>query len=127
MTFKPKAADFLQRDIPFDPASVGGWFRLSNTPDSLGHLRNWLQQGGFWMHEEHTSPPADFIHGLYAAATGRVENANLSSVHEGIPLHEFEQMGFHMRADDAVWLDHRAGFRIDIVPGSPNLRLQPPA
>jgi hypothetical protein len=126
MTFKPKATDFLQCDIPFDPVPGGGRLRLSSTPGSLGHLRNRLQQGGFWMNEEQASSPANFTHGLYAATIGRVENANLSSVYEGIPLHEFEQMGFDVRADDAVWLDHRAGFRIDIVPGSPDLRLQPP-
>ena len=126
MTFEPKPADILQRDILSKPVPGDGRLRLSSTPGALGKRRDQFQQGGFWMHEEQTSPPPNFSYGLYAATIGRVENANLSVVHECMPLHEFEQMCFDVRADDTVRLDHGTGFRIGIVPGAPDLRLQPP-
>jgi hypothetical protein len=109
MTLEPKPANFLQRDILADPMASRWRLRLSSTPGAFGKLLDWFQQGGFWMHEEQTSPPAGFSHGLYAAAIGRIENANLSVVHECMPLHEFKQMRFDMRSDDAVGLDHSAG------------------
>ena len=126
MTFEPKPADFLQRDILADPIASRWRLRLSSTPGAFGKLGDRFQQGGFWMYEEQTSLPPNFSYGLYAATMGRVENANLSVVHEGMPLHEFEQMCFDMCSDDAVGLDHSAGFRINVVPRPPDLRLQPP-
>ena len=125
MTFEPKPADFLQRDILADPMASRWRLRLSSTPGAFGKLGDRFQQGGFWIHEEQTSPPPNFSYGLYAATIGRVENANLPVVHERISLHKFEQMGFDVCANGTVRFDYRAGFRINVVPWPPDLRLQP--
>ena len=127
MTFEPKPADFLQRDILADPMASRWRLRLSSTPGAFGNLLDRFHQIGFWMHEEQTSPPPNFSYVLYAATMGCVENANLSVVDEGMSLHEFEEVRFDVRMDDAVWFDDRASFGKDVIPAAAHLAVQPAA
>src|SRR5438046_1380746 len=67
-------------------------------------------------------------HGNDAAATvTSVQDADYATVHEGISLHELQQMRFYMHANGTVRLDHCTGLGIDVVPRSAHLRLQPAA
>jgi hypothetical protein len=73
------------------------------------------------MHEEQASVTTVRRYGDRFAKVARVENANLSIMHESVSLHEFEQMGFDVCANGAVRFDYRAGFRIRFVPRLTNL------
>jgi hypothetical protein len=46
-------------------------------------------------------------------------------VHKSVALHEFEQVRFDMRPNDAIGLNNRAGLRINIVPEPSDLRVKP--
>ena len=73
------------------------------------------------MHEKQAAATAIRRYGDRLAKIARVENADLSLVHESISLHEFEQMGFDVCANGAVRFDYRAGFGIHFVPRPANL------
>jgi hypothetical protein len=73
------------------------------------------------MHEEQASVTTVRGYRDRFAKGTRVENANLSIMHESISLHEFEQMGFDVCANGAVRFDYRAGFGIRFVPGLTDL------
>src|SRR5882762_2558437 len=77
------------------------------------------------MHKEKASAPANFSYWGCNPAIGSIKNAHPTLVHECISLDEFEKMCFDVCANDTVRFDHGAGFRINIVPRSAHLRLQP--
>jgi len=63
---------------------------------------------------------------LDRAAMGmRSETPHPSIAHERVVPDEFEEMRFDVGAHDTVGFDDGAGLRIDVVPRTPELRVQP--
>src|SRR5262249_28343132 len=112
MTFIPEAADLLQRPVATYPPPCDGWFWFARLPGSPGNLWRDFKQSRFRMDKKQISVAPRHFHNRHdaASAIADIEHADLSFVHESVPLDEFQQMRFDVRANDAVGLDDRACF-----------------
>src|SRR5437870_4707482 len=77
------------------------------------------------MHKEQAPAPANFNQRLHATPPERIEDADLSIVHERVSLDEFKQMGFDVCADNAVGFDDGTCLGVNVIPWPSDLRLQP--
>src|ERR1051325_3626833 len=122
--FEPAPVELSQKNFPIHQPALGlGTARgVLVTPANSRSLRHRAKQLRFRMHEEETAAVTAFRHGneALAAITG-VEHANLSLMHERVSLHELQQVGLDVRADDAVRFDDGARFGINVVPRTPDL------
>jgi hypothetical protein len=120
-TLKPKASDLLQRDSFANPMDGDGRFWLASVPGTFGYPWAWMQQTCFRVHKEQASTAAVCRYGDWFTKIARVENADLTVMHESISLHKFQQMSFDVCPNGTVRFYHRTGFGIHVVPGSANL------
>jgi hypothetical protein len=125
---EPHTIHLFQRDVLADPTQRFLFDRSVRLPPLTS--RDWLylaQETGLGMNVEAAAAKASRFDWPDASASPWINRADLPVMHEGVAFHELQQMGLDVRANDAVRLDYRTSFRIDVVPGTAKLCMQPAA
>jgi len=88
---------------------------------------NLAEQSAFWMNVERRPVVGRAFDRHFILAPTIGETADPAPAHESVSLHEFEQVRFDVRANDAIGFDDRARFRIHVIPRPADLCAHPPA